>query len=148
LKRIVSVGLALVAVTVGTAAARPSYPPHFATAITVDHVAVSPNGTLVVSGRVRSATHRCDRFREVDLVQVRPGRDRVLDIALSSIGGREWAMRSQPGAADGSPIAVRAPREWQGFDSVTIDPHGHVINERRVVKRICKAARAPVDYVP
>jgi hypothetical protein len=146
MKRVVAVGLALVAVAaVGVAAARPSNPPHFPTTLTVEHVVVSPKGTIVVSGRVRSETHRCDRFREIDLVQVRPGRDRVLDAGVSSVLGREWALRSQPGAADGSRLAVRSPRAWEGTSIVTIGPHGHT-HERRIVKRICDPDRAPVRY--
>jgi hypothetical protein len=145
MKRVVLLCLVVVGMAAGAALARPT-PPHFSTAITVDHVSVSPNGTIVVSGRLRSDTHRCDRFREVDLVRVRPGRDEPLDIAVSSLGGREWGLRSQPGAADGSRLAVRTPREWQGSESVLIDNHGHVIKRTRHVTRICQADRARLDY--
>jgi hypothetical protein len=144
MKRFILLCLVVIAVATGVAVARPT-PPHFSTAIRVDHVAISPNGTIVVSGRLRSETGRCDRFREVDLVRVRPGRDRVLDAGVSSVLGREWALRSQPGAAGGSHLAVRTPRIWEGSESVTVDTHGHVIKHRRIVKRVCKAARARVD---
>ncbi len=147
MKRAVLMAMALMALAAGVAVARPSEPPHYPTTITVERVAVSPNGTIVVSGRVRSGVHRCDRFREIDLVRTRPGPDQLLDIGVSSILGREWAVRSQPGAADGSRIAVRTPRMWQGSATLTIGPNGHS-HERRHVKRICDPDRAPVDYAP
>jgi hypothetical protein len=147
MKRVALIAAALLALGAGIAVAGPSKPPRFSTTITVDHVAVSPNGTIVASGRVRSEVHRCDRFREIDLVRTRPGPDKLLDIGISSIGGGEWAVRSQPGAADGSKLAVRAPRQWQGSESILIGPNGHVIRRTRHVKRICKAGRARVDYI-
>lgn len=145
MNRVALAGMALIALAGGVAAARPSQPPHHPTTITVDQVSVTPNGTIVVSGRVRSDTHLCDRFREVDLVRTRPGRDQVLDVGFSSIVGREWAVRTEPGVADGSRIAVRAPRLWEGSESFWVGPNGHH-HRRRHVKRICDPDRAPVDY--
>ncbi|HEY7152250.1 MAG TPA: hypothetical protein VH391_11265, partial [Solirubrobacterales bacterium] len=106
MKRVIAVGLALVVVVAGIATATGHRPRHHPATLTIDNVAVTPSGAIVASGQVKSDSRDCDLFRGVELVRVRPGPDEVLDIAISSLGGREWGVRSPRGTADGSRIAV------------------------------------------
>ena len=146
MKPLVLVGLALAAVVASVATATAHRPRHHPTTLAIDAVVVKPNGAILVSGQVRSDARDCDLFRGVGLVRVRPGRDKLLDIGVSSLAGREWAVRSKPGAADGSRIAVVAPKFRSVSVTVRVGPHGHHGRPHRKVL-VCDAARAPVDYI-
>jgi hypothetical protein len=139
MKRVLLVGMALAILAVAVAAARTT---RHSTTIKVDQVTVTPNGTLIVSGLVRSDSRDCSLLRGVGLFRSRPGRDQVLDVGFASIVGREWALRSPPGAADGSKFYVEAPRLSQA--TVSVGRH-HRRHRRKIV---CKPARAPVNYLP
>jgi hypothetical protein len=75
-----------------SALARRSFP------TTITHEASTPvgvDGTFVDSGYVSSPNHRCEFFRVVTLIGHYPsGREKLLDIDLTSFLGGAWATRA------------------------------------------------------
>jgi hypothetical protein len=139
MKRIALVCMTVALVVAAVAVARPAKP-HHPTDLVVENTAVSGNGQITVSGRVKSDSGDCSRFRGVVLVRIKNGEEQDLDYGVSSERGRVWILRSKPGMADGSPIFVEAYRE-----SVTIvTVRGHHRPHRRSF--VCKADRERVDY--
>jgi hypothetical protein len=138
LKRIVS--LAVVGVLVGAviAAGATKRPEHHPTTLTIEHVSVSPEGAILVTGTIDSNKRACEIGRVVVLRKA--GERRFLDLAAPSYRGHAWALRSKEGVADGATIVVVAHRAPVGM--FTIGPHG-----RFHFRHVCDAARLPVSYV-
>jgi hypothetical protein len=108
------------------------------TTVIVDHIAVSPDGALQASGRVVSDRRLCRLFRLVQLRQVMPDRDLVLDSGFSSIPGGEWGVRVGAGVPPSATLYVKVQREVVKWAKRV---HGH----RRVHRRVCEPARVALD---